>query len=178
MSHRGGRSHIDPGRTVPGVSRSPMHGVALCLAQDSSFRDQTNGHIAPERDHQLARQSDDGDTPDTSRGIPNLLQEPTGQRTLRLMPDPEPREFDGKGSDTRIASFADPLIHAHGAAVEGARREPEVACNLTAVAEMPVEGFAGQCYCSDLTDAFQADERSGLSGTGVARLFPCPLLLF
>lgn len=90
-----------------------MHGVALCLAQDSSFRDQTNGHIAPESDHQLACQSDDGDTPDTSSGIADLLQEPAGQRALRLMSEPEAGELDGEGSNQWIARVADPLIHAY-----------------------------------------------------------------
>jgi len=126
-----------------GVSRSLMRGVALCLAQDSSFRDQTNGHIAPESDHQLARQSDDGDTPDMSSGIADLLHEPAGQRTLRLMPEPKPGELDGEGSNTRIARFADPLINAHGAAVERARRKPEVARNFTAIIKVSVESFAG-----------------------------------
>src|SRR3954447_16673117 len=50
--------------------------------------------------------------------------------------EPEPGEFDGKGSNTWIAGFADSLIDAHGAAVERARRKPEVACNLTATIEV------------------------------------------
>jgi hypothetical protein len=97
--------------------------------------------------------------------------------TLRLMPEPRPGELDGEGSNTWIAPFADPLIHAHSAAVERAWRKPEIARNFTAIIKVSIESFAGRRYRSDLTNALQADECSGLSCTSVA-LLPCPPLVF
>ncbi len=66
--------------------------------------------IAPQRHHQLARQSDDGDAPNPSLGVADPRLEPARERAAGLPVDPPSGEFDCGRAGAGIAGLADPLV--------------------------------------------------------------------
>ena len=69
VSHGEGRSHIDPRRSALGLSRSPAW-KSSCRFHHRSFRDRSDGDVTPKREHQLARQGDNGNAPDPPLASP------------------------------------------------------------------------------------------------------------
>ena len=105
--------------------------------EQGSFGDQAGCEVAPERHHQLARQRHDGDALVALAGIVvGAAAEPSGERTLRLMPQPQPGKFDGGAAGARIARLADALVAVNSAALPWTGRQPETARDLTPIAEV------------------------------------------
>ena len=75
----GAVTHSTPRREALGFSRSPAWRCS-CRLHRGPLRDHAGGDIAPERDHQLARQDDNGDAP---CGIADPLKKPMRQSALR-----------------------------------------------------------------------------------------------
>jgi hypothetical protein len=69
---------------------------SLRRAHDSALRDQSSFEIAPERDHQFARQCHDSDQSDPPLGIADALSKPPAQSAFWLVTDPQPGDLDGK----------------------------------------------------------------------------------
>jgi hypothetical protein len=82
---------------------------------------------------------------------------------------PQPSQLDHDGVGLRIASLADALIAAQGAALKMARRQPDIAPKLLAIVELPVEDFADQCGTDLRSDALEPDEILDLLRIGMRR---------
>src|SRR6185312_6180270 len=73
-----------------------------CLEQ-GSFGQKAGCEVAPERHHQLARQRHDGDALVALAGIVvGAAAVPSGERTLRLMPQPQPGQLDRGAAGARV----------------------------------------------------------------------------
>ena len=104
----------------------------LCLRclEQGSFGHQAGCEVAPERHHQLACQGHDGDALVALAGIVvGAAAEPSGERTLRLMPQPQPGQFDRGATSARVARLADALVAVDPAALPWTGRQPEIACD-------------------------------------------------
>ena len=154
MSQRLERSRTDPVMQAP---RRPAF-WAILWAHDSSFGDQSGGEIAPQRDHQLARQCHNSDPSDASLGLADALGEPLAQRTVRLMADPQLGDLDRKPARAGITRLADALINAHRATVVWARRQAKRAGQFAAIVEVTIEYFSAQWHAAILSNAFQTHQ--------------------
>ena len=85
------------------------------------------------------------------------------------MPQPQPGQLDHDGAGLGIACLADALIATHGAALEMARRQPDIAPKLLAIVELPVEHFTNQCGADLRSDALEPGEILDLFRIGVSR---------
>jgi hypothetical protein len=105
----------------PGVARSssippPRQGSATLTRWFKSLRlhcleHRSLGHqagcdIAPERHHQLARQGHDGEA---LASVERAMVEPSAERAFRLVPQPQPGQFNRGTASARVARFAGPL---------------------------------------------------------------------
>src|SRR5882724_12907950 len=120
--------------------------------------------IAPERHHQLARQGDDGDALDALAGIERALAVLQGELAVRLMPQPQPGQFDRGATGARIARLADALVAVDPAALPRTGRQPEIAPDLAPVAEVLVEHLAGQRRRERRTEAFEPAQQFAAPG--------------
>src|SRR6516165_10806452 len=112
---------------------------------------------------------DDRDTSNAALGGPDALVKPDTQRTIGLVAEPNPGQFDHDCAGLRIASLADALVATHGTALEVAGRQPNIAPEPLAIVELPVEDFTNQHRGDSRSDALDLDEilnlltlRSGL----------------
>src|SRR5215470_947031 len=170
MSQVGARSHTDPGRRrseAPAFWAIPL----WCGVHDSALRDQSCFEIAPERNHQFARQCNNSDASDASLGDAGALDEPLAQSAVRLVADPQPGDLDSKPARAGIARFADALINAHRATVVGARRQAKIAGQFAAIVEVTIEYFTTQWHAADLSNAFQAHQCRSLGTTALGWTF-------
>src|SRR5215469_6997569 len=139
----------------------------LCGVHNSALRDQSGFEIAPERDHQFARQCHNSDASDASLGLADALGEPLAQSAVRLVADPQPGDLDSKPARAGIARLADALINAHRATVVGARRQAKIAGQFAAIVEVTIEYFTTQWDAADLSNAVQAHQCRGLGTTAL-----------
>src|SRR5271166_5759596 len=112
--------------------------------------------VAPERDQQLSRHRHDGDPPRASLQRADALAEPGGERTVRLVAQPQPGELDERRARPRIAGTADVAIAVYAAALVRHGRDADVAGELSAVGEGAVKHLAHQDAGEVLTDATNA----------------------
>jgi hypothetical protein len=105
------------------------------------------GRKAPQRHHQLARQSHNGDASDPAAGIERALPEPLGERTVRLVSQPQPSQLDRLLPGARIARLADPLLAIGPSALPWTGRQSKIAGDLAPVAEVLVERLVDQRCC-------------------------------
>src|SRR5207237_1232633 len=115
--------------------------------------------IAPQRHHQLARQGDDGDALDALAGIERASAVLLGKFAVRLMPQPQPGQFDCGTAGARIARLADALVAVDATAPPRTGRQPEIACDLAAIAEVLVEHLVGQCRRERRAETFEAEQQ-------------------
>ena len=80
---RKGTVAIHPGRSPQRPSRREVWSVSGL--EDGIVGDNSQGQEAPQGDHQLARQGDDGDPPDPATLLADPLAEPAAERALRLV---------------------------------------------------------------------------------------------
>src|SRR5205807_7818209 len=92
--------------------------------------------IAPERHDQLARQGHDGDALDAFAGIECASPILLGEFAVRLMSQPQPGHLDRGATGARVARLADPLVAIDPADLPWAGRQPDIACDLTPIAEV------------------------------------------
>src|SRR5207249_1777907 len=95
----------------------------------------TGFDVAPQRDQQLARQSDDHDGADASFGAAGARGKPLGERALRLEAQPAPGKLHDDAADAGIAVLADPLLALHAAAAKQRAGEAGETGDRPAVAE-------------------------------------------
>src|SRR6516165_10532102 len=101
---------------------------------------------------------DDRDTSNAALGGPDALVKPDTQRTIGLVAEPNPGQFDHDCAGLRIASLADALVATHGTALEVAGRQPNIAPEPLAIVELPVEDFTNQHRGDSRSDALDLDE--------------------
>src|SRR5271166_831365 len=85
---------------------------ALCLRclEHRPLGHEPGCKVSPECHDQLARQGHDGGALDALASIERTLPEPLGERTVRLMPQPQPGQFDRSTAGAGIARLADPQV--------------------------------------------------------------------
>src|SRR5262249_2219334 len=90
----------------------------------------------------------------------------------RLMPQPQPGEFDRGSSGAGVAGFGNPLIALHSTARPRARGETEISSDFATVTEIAKKYLVGQYRGTHQADAPQADEpcRPTLLRVGRCRL--------
>jgi hypothetical protein len=121
-----------PSRADCGQAQRPVRGSVLCFHR-CPRRHKPGGEIAPQRHYQLARQGDDADALGALAGIGGTAAEPTAEFAFRLMPQPEPGQFDGLEAGARITRLADALLTIDAPALPGTgrirnRRRPGGGC--------------------------------------------------
>jgi hypothetical protein len=79
-----------------------------CL-EHRSLGHQAGCDIAPVRHHQLARQGHDGDALEALASVERAMVEPSAERAFRLVPQPQPGQFNRGTASARVARFAGPL---------------------------------------------------------------------
>src|SRR5215469_9026192 len=159
VTHRPGTQALRGARVLSDPLRCGVHNSAL--------RDQSGFEIAPERDHQFARQCHNSDASDASLGLADALGEPLAQSAVRLVADPQPGDLDSKPACAGIAGLADALINAHRATVVGAWRQAKIAGQFAAIVKVTIEYFPTQRDAADLSNAFQAHQCRGLGTTAL-----------
>src|SRR5207244_5261101 len=90
--------------------------------------------------------------------------EPSGERTLRLMPQPQPGQFDRGAAGAWIARLADALVAVGPAALPWTGRQPEIARDLTPITKVLVEHLAGQRRRERRTEAFEPEQQFAALG--------------
>src|SRR6516162_1752212 len=138
--------------------RPPLHQRVQSHLQSSAFRHQTCLEIAPERNQQLACDSDDRNPPDAALEFANTIAEPDTQGAVRLMSQPHPRELNHGRASLGVTSLADTLITAHRAALKMRRRQTDIAPQLFAIVKRAVEHFADKCGRKFGPDALDFDQ--------------------
>src|ERR1700726_2846260 len=115
----------------------------------------TGCEVTPKRHHELARQFHNGDALGALAGIERALPEPSAELAARLMPQPQPGQFDRGAAGARIARLADPLVAIDAAASPWTGRQPKIARNLAPVAEVLVKHLLSQRRRERRTEAFE-----------------------
>src|SRR5437868_9232311 len=149
-------THIPHACGEEAMRMSPIYKTAVCSAQgwhghhpsradcDEAARsgssvlclhycprgDKPRGEIAPERHDQLARQRDDGDALGPLAGIGGAGAEPAAEFAFRLMPQPEPGQFECLEPGARITCLADALLTIDAAATPGTGRQSAIGADL------------------------------------------------
>ena len=106
-----------------------------------------------------------------SAGCPRCggaLLEPLAERAIGLIAQPAPRHLDEEGADPGRAVTANPLVPLRVPARPRGRRQPDPACELTAVAEAAIEDLVLKQRRVVRADALQL---------GLRRNLGCRLLL-
>ena len=67
--------------------------------------------------------------------------EPLAQGAIRLMAEPKPCRFDHGNPGQSIARLGDALAAVSVAAVIGTGCNPDIACDLSAIGELPIIDF-------------------------------------
>ena len=80
--------------TVAAALARWLNALRLHRLERRAFGHQYGREIAPQRDHQLARQGHDSDEPDAFAGVESARLEPLRQRAVRLVEHPQPGELD------------------------------------------------------------------------------------
>src|ERR1700738_818526 len=114
--------------------------------------------IAPERHDALARQGHNGDALDAFAGIERAPPVVLGELAVRLMPHPQPGHLDRGATGARVARLADALVAIDPAALPWTGRQPEIASDLTPIAEVLVEHLVGQRRCERRAEAFEPEQ--------------------
>src|SRR5208283_2239999 len=114
------------------------------LPKHKALRDFAGGDHAPERDEQLAGESDDHRRLARALGSLGPITEPLGQRAVLLEPQEAPGELDQAAAHPGIAGFGEPFLASLGAAFIGRAGEPGVACDSPAIAQVTREHFLHQ----------------------------------
>ena len=140
------------------VIKTSMSWRLKSASYNGTRRDQAGLKIAPQGNQQLTCHRHDGDPPNTTLGGPDALVKPDTQRTIGLVPEPDPGQFDHHCAGLRIASLADTLVAAHGTALEMARRQPNIAPELLAIVELPIEDLTSQHRGNSRSNALDLDE--------------------
>ena len=95
------------------------------------MRHQTVLDVAPKGNCQLTRNGDDHDLSHPRALTRSTLSEPPGERTPRLMPDPQPSGLNHNGSHMATARSRNPLAALLLAAIVGTRGKAQKASNLS-----------------------------------------------
>src|SRR5262249_19211136 len=103
--------HLKERRTV---SLSSRRWVEDCALWHQAVLD-----VAPKGNCQLARNGDDHDLPHPRALTRSTRNEPSGERTPRLMPSPQPSGLDHNGTHLAVARSRNPLAALLRAAVVG-----------------------------------------------------------
>src|SRR5437660_5137830 len=120
--------------------------------------------IAPERHDELARQGHNGDALDAFAGIKRAPPIVLGELAVRLMPHPQPGHLDRGATGARVARLADALVAIGPAALPWTGRQPEIARDLTPIAEVLVEHLVGQRRCERRAEAFEPEQEFAALG--------------
>src|SRR6185437_9737132 len=169
---KGGTVTIHPALTAADAATPTrwLKRLHLYRLQHRSLRHQARCEIAPERNHQFARQGHDGDALDALAGIERAPPIFLGELAVRLMPQPQPGQFDRGAAGARIARLADALLTIDPAALPWTGGQSEIARDLTPVAKVLVEHLAAQCRRECRAEAFEAkQERAALGHLGRRR---------
>src|SRR4249920_2560455 len=117
--------------------------------------------VAPERNQQLACHGYNGDPACAPGQRADPLAEPLCQLAAGLVAKPEPCELDHGRPCARVSSPAYAPITVHTAALVGHRRDADVARNLPAVVECPIEYLScehGRDVFADTPDATESGD--------------------
>ena len=150
--------HIQPAdkRHPWGMTPVGTPGGSTALFDDSAFRDQSGLQITPQGDRQFARQGDDHDAPDAPLLTLGSVMEPPGQSAIRLMAEPKPCGFDHGNPCPPIACLGDALAAVSVTAVIGTGRNPDIACDLSAIGEPPIIDLPREGRGQSRAEALQA----------------------
>src|SRR5262245_21989533 len=146
-------SHTSDLPTHPtGVSE--LSALSTLSRKGRSLRNQTLLEIAPEGNGELARDGNDHDALNAPVLSFGPLHKPLGNRALGLMFDPQPSHLDHGRPHRTAARSRDSLGALHLAAVIGARRQSQKACDLPPVTELTIINLACHDRGKGRTDAF------------------------
>src|SRR5882762_4933040 len=163
---KGGTVIIHPALTAADAATPTrwLKGLDLCRLEHRSLGHEAGCEIAPERHDQLARQGHDGDALDALAGIECASPILLGEFAVRLMPQPQPGQFDRGTAGARIARLADPLVAVDPAALPRTGCQPEIAPDFTPIAEVLVERLVGQRRRERRTEAFKPEQQLATLG--------------
>src|SRR5258708_6551455 len=124
---RGGTPKLGFGSNAFILEQRPMSPGSCGRAQDGALGQLAIGHVAPERDQELARQSDDHGLADVAFGAGHALEKPARQRALLLEHGPAPGQLQHSFAHPPIAGSRQPLLASPGAALVGRSGEAAIA---------------------------------------------------
>jgi len=133
-----------PSRTGRGRRAAAPARSMRFMPSSQPAREPCGGEIAPQRHDQLARQGDNSDALGPFAGVGGARGEPPAERAVRLMPPPQPSEFNSLEAGARIACLADPLLAIDAAAAPWAWCQPAIAGDLAPIMEVLVEHLMGK----------------------------------
>src|SRR5262249_61689993 len=168
-SHSVYRSHIHLGN---GMFLSSAWRAILFTLELCALGDDAGLEIAPERDQQLAGNCNDGDALNAALKFSHTVVEPGAQRTVKLVPHPEPSELNHGRARLSVAGPADALIARHRTALKVARRQTNITAELLAVVESSVEHFAHEDRGKLGPDGLESDQITDLFCVGVRGPLP------
>ena len=125
-----------PVRRTQGFSEPARPTNSLRRLERCSLRHDALLQIPPERHDQLARQSHQRDPTHAACHRADTGAVPTGQSAARLMPQPQPCQFDGASPRSRVARPSDALVASDAAALPGDRDQPQVAADLLRLSKL------------------------------------------
>jgi len=134
-------THPTPTRRSVGTVR-----LSSCVPCHWRVEDRTLWHqavldVTPKSNRQLARNSNDHDLPHARALTCSALNEPSGECTLWLMPDPQPCGLNHNGAHVATARSRNPLAVLLLAAVVGAWGKAQKASHLLPVGKLAVIDF-------------------------------------
>src|SRR5688500_4783184 len=109
--------------------------------EGGAWRDDALGHVAPERNQELAGKRHDRDPADPPTPLPDACAEPDTQGGVRLMAEPEPGELDHGMAQAAVAGFRDALLAVGSAALPRARRQSRIGRDLPSIVEAAEQGL-------------------------------------
>jgi transposase len=121
-------------------------------------------HIPSERDQQLAGNCDNRD-PDAPAFVANPGAEPAAQRAVRLMPHPQPGQFDHNMAQAPVAGPGDALLTVDLAAAQWCRNQPGIGRHVTPVGKVAIQPFEiepGRDLRPDPLEPCQQSDRRGV----------------
>src|SRR5216683_534268 len=123
-----------------------------------AFDHDTGGYIFPERDQQLPRQRHDRRLAQAAAIKADSFVKPKGERRVRLIAQPQPRELDQRCSQSWISGFGHSLFPIDRSALPGCWRQARISGDLTSVVEVAEEPFRPK-YGGELrTNAFNIQQ--------------------
>src|SRR5262245_35616182 len=143
------------------LQRAPRPTNSLRCLERCSLRYDSVLQISPERNDQLARQSDQRDSTHAARHRAHTGAVPACQGAAWLMPQPEPRQLDSASPRPRVARPGDALVASDAPTLPGDRDEAQVAADLTAVVEAAIVHLVRQHAGERRSDAAHSDQLAG-----------------